>query len=193
MPFGPDLLPGMYSPPVHTILKPSSEKLCMVVDHSAGKYSLNSIIDPKDIAGVKLNEIHSLGISLRTFRADNPNAKLVIFKSDMGTAYCQMPMHFLYQLLTIITVDNECRIDHCNNFGNRGSQKIWQSFMSLVMWILVFQRDLKHLKCYMDDVFSFSADGNLAFYPPYNRWMPSKQVTILQLWDEIRLLHEDAK
>ena len=166
MPFGPDLLPGMYSPPVHTIPKPSSEKLGMVVDHSAEKYSLNSMINPKDIAGVKLDGINSLGISLRTFRADNPNTKLFIFKSDVGAAYRQMPMHFLYQLFTIITVDNERRVDRCNNFGNRGSQKIWQSFMSLVMWILVFQRGLKHLKCYTDDIFSFLADGNLASIPP---------------------------
>ena len=83
VPFRPDLLPGMYSPPVHTIPKPSSEKLCMVVDHSAGKYSLNSMINPKDISGVKLNRIHSLGISLRAFRAKNPDTKLIIFKSDV--------------------------------------------------------------------------------------------------------------
>jgi hypothetical protein len=48
--FGPDLLPGMYSPPIHTIPKPSSENLCMVIDHIARRYSLNSMINPKDIA-----------------------------------------------------------------------------------------------------------------------------------------------
>ena len=192
-PFGPDLLPGMYSPPVHTIPKPSSEKLRMVVDHSAGKYSLNSMIDPKDIAGVKLDGIHSLGASLRAFRVNNPETDLVIFKSDVGAAYRQMPMHFLYQLLTVITVNNERRVDRCNNFGNRGSQKIWQSFMSLVMWILVFKRGLTRLKCYTDDVFSFLTAGNLTFYAPYNRHMPSEQVMILQLWDEIGLPHENSK
>ena len=65
--------------------------------------------------------------------------------------------------------------------------------MSLIMWILVFQQGLTHLKCYTDDIFSFSTDGNLAFYSPYNRWMPSEQVSILQLWDKIGLPHEDAK
>ena len=122
-PFGPDLLPGMYSPPMHTVPKPSSEKLHMVVDHSASKYSLNSITDPKDITGIKLDGIHSLGVSLKAFRAENPKANLVIFKSDVGTTYHQMPMHFLYQLLTIITVDNEHRVDQCNNIGNCRSQK----------------------------------------------------------------------
>ena len=151
------------------------------------------MIDPKDIVDVKLDGIHSLRISLRAFRANNPQTDLVIFKSDVGATYQQMPMHFLYQLLTVITVNNEPRVDHCNNFGNRGSQKIWQMFMSLVMWILVFKRGLTCLKCYTDDVFSFSPAGNLAFYAPYNCYMPSEQVMILQLWDEIGLLHENSK
>ena len=85
--FGPDLLLGMHSPPVHTIPKPSSEKLHMVVDHSTGKYSLNSMIDPKDIAGVKLDDIESLGVSLRSFRAKNTHCELLIFKSNVGAAY----------------------------------------------------------------------------------------------------------
>ena len=65
--------------------------------------------------------------------------------------------------------------------------------MSLIMWILVFKCGLKHLKCYTDDVFSFSTAGNLAFYAPYNRYMPHEQVTILQLWDKIGLPHENKK
>ena len=123
----------MYNLPVHTIPKPSSKKLRMVVDHSAGKYSLNSIIDRKDIAGVKLDDIKSLGAALKSFRAKNPQSELLICKSNVGAAYGQMLMHFLYQLFTIITVNGEHCVDRCNNFGNRGSQKIWQSSMSLVM------------------------------------------------------------
>ena len=62
--------------------------------------------------------------------------------------------------------------------------------MSLVMWILVFKRGLKHLKCYTNDVFSFSTAGDLAFYAPYNRWMPTEQASILLLWDKIGLPHK---
>ena len=65
--------------------------------------------------------------------------------------------------------------------------------MSLIMWTLVFKWGLKHLKYYTDNIFSFSAAGNFAFYSPYNRWMPSEQVIILQLWDKINLPHEDTK
>jgi hypothetical protein len=42
--FGSDLLPGMYSTPIHSAPKPRSEKLRLINDHSAGEYSLNSMI-----------------------------------------------------------------------------------------------------------------------------------------------------
>ena len=42
--FGTHLLPGMYSTPIHAIPKPRSEKLRLVNDHSAGSFSLNSMI-----------------------------------------------------------------------------------------------------------------------------------------------------
>jgi hypothetical protein len=62
--FSPDLLPGMYSLSVHAVPKPNSEKLHIVVDHSSEKYLLNSMIDPKDIAGIKLDGVASLGVLL---------------------------------------------------------------------------------------------------------------------------------
>jgi hypothetical protein len=46
-----DLLPGMYSTPIHVVPKPHSTKLRLIVDHSAGSYSLNSMIDLSDTAG----------------------------------------------------------------------------------------------------------------------------------------------
>ena len=104
-----------------------------------------------------------------------------------------MQMYPLFQILTIITVDNEHCVDRCNNFRNRGSQKIWQSFVSLVIWILVFEQGLDQLKCYVDDIFSFSKVGDMDFYWPYNQYMPINKVKVLQLWDEIRLPYKDAK
>ncbi|KAG1723384.1 hypothetical protein EDD22DRAFT_745547, partial [Suillus occidentalis] len=63
-PFGPDLLAGMYSTPVHVVPKPNSTKLRLVVDHSAGEFSLNSMINLDDSSGVKLDGMRSLGLSL---------------------------------------------------------------------------------------------------------------------------------
>ncbi|KAG2067630.1 hypothetical protein BDR04DRAFT_1129544 [Suillus decipiens] len=45
--FGTDLLPGMYSVPMHT--------LHLVVDHTVGNYSLNSMINCDSIKGMKLD------------------------------------------------------------------------------------------------------------------------------------------
>jgi hypothetical protein len=103
--FGTELLPGMYSIPIHAVPKPESNKLCLVVDQSAGEFSLNSMIDREDIKGVKLDGIPSLGVSLCRFHAKNPEAVLVMWKSDVSSAYRLTPMHPLWQLKQIITID----------------------------------------------------------------------------------------
>ena len=47
--FGSELLPGMYSTPVHAVPKPHSEKLRLVNDHSAGTFPLNSMIAREEV------------------------------------------------------------------------------------------------------------------------------------------------
>jgi len=39
-----DLLPGMHTSPIHTVPKPHSDKLQMVINQSAGQYAPNSMI-----------------------------------------------------------------------------------------------------------------------------------------------------
>jgi hypothetical protein len=85
--FGTDLLPGMYSVPMHTVPKPNSDKLRLVVDHTAGEFSLNSMIDSDAIKGTKLDGLHSLGASLLQFRQKHPHEQLVLFKSDVSQAF----------------------------------------------------------------------------------------------------------
>ena len=76
--FGPHLLPGMYSLPIHVVLWPQDDKLCLVVDHSYGKYSLNSMISHKDITGVRLNGLRTFGASLIAFHTQHPNTELIM-------------------------------------------------------------------------------------------------------------------
>ena len=102
-------------------------------------------------------------------------------------------MHPIWQLKQVVNIDGQFSIDCCNNFGERGSQKIWWSFISLVLWIAIFKWNLHALKCYVDDHFSFSIAGDLELYSKYDAFLPSDQVTLLQLWDEIRLPHEQLK
>lgn len=192
-PFGSDLLPRMNTVPVHSVPKPHLDKLCLIVDHSASVYSINSMIDQEAIAGVKLDGIHTLGDSIGALHCSDPDASLILWKSDVATAYWQMPMHPLWQIKQVIHIDNQLCVDQCNNFGGCGSQKIWASFISLVLWIAIFKHHLLALKCYVDDHFSVGVAGDLELYPEYDTFLSSDQVKLLQLWDLIGLPHESHK
>jgi hypothetical protein len=104
-----------------------------------------------------------------------------------------MLMHPLWQIKQVVNIDGQFSIDRCNNFGGCASQKIWWSFISLVLWIAVFKQDLHALKCSVGNHFSFCVAGDLELYNKYNTFLPSGQVAQLQLWDEINLPHEEAK
>jgi hypothetical protein len=71
-PFGPDLLPGMYSMPIHAVPKPGSSMFHLVTDHSAGQFALNNMISHKDITGVTLDNVQDLGNALRCLRQHRP-------------------------------------------------------------------------------------------------------------------------
>ncbi|KIJ66316.1 hypothetical protein HYDPIDRAFT_54410, partial [Hydnomerulius pinastri MD-312] len=46
---------------------------------------------------------------------------------------------------------------------------------------------------YVDDSFSFQRKGQLTFYKKYQKFLPSNLVKLLQLWDFIKLPHEERK
>jgi hypothetical protein len=191
--FGKDLLPGMYSTPIHAIPKPRSVKLRLINDHSAGTFSLNSMIDRDDVAGSRLDTVSDLVKALLRERQRHGNRQLVLFKSDVAMAYRRLILHPLWQLKQIVTVDGERHVDRCTSFGNRGSSRSYTSFMGLVIWIAIFIKRLSDMFSYMDDSFSFDVDGNVLWYEPYRCYYPAKQVKLLKLWDEIGLPHEKAK
>ena len=85
--FGSQLLPGMYSTPVHAVPKPRSEKLRLVNDHSAGPYSLNSMILQEDVMGAQMDTVSNLVGALLRYRRTHPDTSLVMFKSDVAAAY----------------------------------------------------------------------------------------------------------
>ncbi len=136
--FGPDLLPGMYSTLVHAVPKPHSDNFCMVFNMSAGDYAPNRMICHADIAGSRLDSLHTLFVAILRFRRrspDNAQKTLVVFKSDVSKAYRPCPMHPLWQLHQVVTIGyltNEQKaageieiltrtVDCNNNFGGCGS------------------------------------------------------------------------
>lgn len=192
-PFGTELLPGMYSMPIHGVPKPGPSKYRLVVDHSASDYSLNSMVSREHSGGSRLDTIKDLADSLIEFRRIHGNVELVLFKSDVSSAYRRLPMHPLWQIKQIVTVEGKRHVDRCNSFGNRGSQRLWVGFMALVTWIAIEERKLEHLKLYVDDVFSFELASKTAYYAPYKMRFPKKQAQLLKLWDEIGLPHDQRK
>ncbi|KAF8700479.1 hypothetical protein AX14_000774 [Amanita brunnescens Koide BX004] len=193
-PFGTALLPGQYSPPIYAVPKKEPHKFRLVVDHSASGYALNSMIPRDNISGTSFDGIKDLADSLIQFRREyGPSVLLCLFKSDVSSAYRNLPMHPLWQMKQIVTIDGQRHVDRCNSFGNRASQRLWVSFMALVTWIATSVRKLAHLKLYTDDCFSFELASSTEYYAPYKKKLPKKQAQLLRLWDELGVPHEEKK
>ena len=165
----------------------------LVIDHSSGDFSPNLIIALEDTTGVHLNGLHTLGVSIMQIKHNCPNADLFLYKSDVFAAYHQLPMHPLYQILQIITMGGRRYFDRNKNFGRWVSQIIWQSFILLMIWILVFRHSIGALKCYVDDAFSVTRAEDVCWYKLYHWAILTDQAKILCLWDEIHLLHAEKK
>jgi hypothetical protein len=190
--FGKDLLMGMHSVPLGVVPKPHSDKLCLVVDQSAGEFSNNSLIKHED-AYVVLDSLQHLGAALLRIRAVHGNTRLIVFKSDVSAAHRRLPMHRLWQILQIVTIEGERHVDCCNNFGNRSAGRLWTTFFSLVLWIAINILLLLDILAYVDDVFSWEFADNMLWYAPYEALLPRKQALLLYLWDVLGIPHEKRK
>ena len=116
-----------------------------------------------------------------------------MFKSDVSAAYRRLPLHPLWQIKQIVTIDGIRHVDRNTSFGGRGSCRDFTAFIGLVIWIAIFIKFLTDLFGYIDDNFSFDEEGNVLWYQPYHCYYPSKQTKLLQLWDEIGLPHDKSK
>lgn len=186
------LLPGMTTFPLWVVPKPHSDKLRLVVDQSAGEFSPNSFISSDD-ARVHLDSLHALGSALVRVREQYGDIPLVLFKSDVSQAYRRLPVHRLWQIRQVVTIDGKHHVDNNNNFGNRGAGRLWGVFFSLVLWIAMFIRFIMDLLAYVDDSFSWDFADHMEYYAPYDEKLPGKQVQLLRLFDEVGVPHEKHK
>ena len=67
-PFGPDLLPRMYSMPIGVVLKPHTTTFRLVTDHSAGEHALNGFIAKSNVS-ICLDNLCDFGMTLRAVLA----------------------------------------------------------------------------------------------------------------------------
>ena len=192
MPFGKDLLPGMYCMPHYVVPKPHSDKWRLVNDLSAGPYSLNSMVDRQFITGYPLDNLSHLGELLLRKMNEKPGRRLVVWKSDVSEAYRICPMHELWQIKQAIRVQGELCIDRVNVFGGSPSGPVFISLNALVAWIARIERLIESLT-YVDDSFGIEEEIFMMIYAPYNKSFPSQQTRLLELWDEIGIPHKRSK
>ena len=86
-PFKHDLLPGMYCMPIYAVPKPHSTDLRLVIDHSYGKYSLNSRIQHDKVTRFPLDNMIHFGEMLMDLAKREPGEERVVWKSDVAEAY----------------------------------------------------------------------------------------------------------
>ncbi|SJK99655.1 uncharacterized protein ARMOST_02963 [Armillaria ostoyae] len=102
-------------------------------------------------------------------------------------------MHILWQIHQTVTIDGQRHVDRCNNFGNRGAGHIWCTFFGLVLWIAIFIKMLTDIFGYVDDSFSWEFVDKKTWYSPYHKLLPTKQTSLLKLFDELSVPHEEEK
>lgn len=190
--FGRKLLPGMHCSPIGAIPKKTKGKYRLIIDQSSGPHALNSTIEKHQVKP-RLDTIHDLGTKLIALRKKYPKRKLVLFKSDVKAAYRQLPMHPLWQIKQIVSIDSKRYVDRCNTFGNRSGGWNWDAFASLVNWIGIEKKKIPDLLGYVDDNFSWEFAGKTKYYKPYKKHLPAKQARLLQLWDELGIPHDEDK
>ncbi|KAF7783258.1 hypothetical protein Agabi119p4_2634 [Agaricus bisporus var. burnettii] len=191
--FGQDLLPGMYSVPIFAVPKEGTSKLRLVTDQSAGKYPVNGMTTPHEFA-FPMDNLVQLGEQLlRAHRRLRSGEELVLFKSDVSEAYRLLPVHPIWQIKQIVTVDSFRHVDRNNVFGGRRSGDLFITFMSLVMWIACHVWGILGLCNYVDDVFGVDLLNQTSLYKPYNTFLPSKQARLLEGWDKLGIPHKREK
>lgn len=195
-PFGPELLPGMVSEPVFAVPKPRSTKFRLVTHHSAGSISLNSLI-PQEDRFLRFDDLKDFGKVLRHFHHVHGRGPRWLFKSDVSNGFRLLPMHPLWQIKQVVSVWEDGKftrwIDRCMCFGSGGSPHLFCCIMGLILWIAIHIKGLTDLLHYMDDNWGYDDDEELVYYQPYDTFFPKKQVSLLELWDELGVPHERRK
>ena len=189
--FGKKLLPGMHSSPISAVPKGTRGKYRLINDQSRGPHSLNSTIAKSQVK-VKLDSVHDLGNKLLAVWKKYFKRPIILWKSDVKSAYRQLPVHPFWQIKQAVPVNGQYHIDRCNTFGNRGGGWIWDSFISSVNWIATKKKGIDLLG-YVDDNFGWEFEGKKQYYKLYKKHMPAKQAKLLTLWDELGIPHEEDK
>ena len=173
-----NLLPGMKLSPIFVVWQKGKARI--VNDHSAS--GLNDGI-PRHEAKVRYDDMRTFGQAIFNAKKAHANESLLTWKSDVSSAFLNLPAHPLYQLRQVVDVEGTLRIIHRLVFGNRSSPRCWCSVSGLMCWIGIMKLDIPDLHDFMDDFFSWAFASDLILYKGISR--PRPQARLLMLWDAI--------
>jgi hypothetical protein len=133
----------------------------VVTDHSAS--GLNDGI-PKKEASVKYDNMRTFGQTLYDAKEKHPDRCLITFKSDVATAFLNLPAHPLWQLRQAVVVNGQLYIVRRLVFGNRASPHCWCAVSGLMCWVASRKLNIEGLHIYMDDFFGWDFADELLLY-----------------------------
>ncbi|CAL1707907.1 unnamed protein product [Somion occarium] len=183
----PTLLPGMKISPMFVNWRDPA-KPRIITDHTAS--GLNDGI-PKPEAKVRYDDMHDFGQTLHDIYQQFPDIPFILYKSDVSSAFLNLPAHPIWQLRQIVVVDKNMHIVRRLVFGNRASPRIWCALSGLLCWIAIHHLQISGIFVYMDNFYGWEFANDLVFF--HNQLRPRRQVTLLKFWDEISCPYEDKK
>jgi hypothetical protein len=181
-----ELLPGMKVSPMFVVWQ--NEKPRVVTDHSGS--GINDNI-PRAEAKVKYDDMRTFGQTLHNARSTNPGRRIITFKSDVASAFLNLPAHPIFQLRQVVNIDGHLYIVRRLVFGNRASPRSWCAVSSLLCWLGIRKLDIHGLHVYMDDFFGWDFADNLILFRGLLR--PKRQVQLLLLWESVACPFENRK
>jgi hypothetical protein len=97
-----ELLPGMKISPQFVVWQ--NEKPRVVTDHS--RSGINEGI-PQSEGKVKYDDMRTFGQTLHNTHTNNPGKHLVTFKSDVASAFLNLPAHPIFQLRQVVKIEGK--------------------------------------------------------------------------------------
>ena len=116
--------------------------------------------------GYPLDNMTHLSEMLLHRKEELPDEDLIVFKSDISDAYHNLPMHPLWQIKQVNTIQKHQHIDCHNCFGRKGSGSLLIAFNTLVTWIGKNEYKIIDLAAYSDDSFWVNLAKNCLIMNP---------------------------
>ena len=138
-----------------------NEKPHVVNDHSCSGINDNILHSE---AKVKYDDMRSFGQTLCDAHSTNPGKHLVTFKSDVTSAFLNLPAHPIFQLRQVVKIKGKLFIVQHLVFGNWASPHCWCAVSGLLCWLGIQKLHIHGLHVYMDDFFGWDYASDLVSY-----------------------------